>query len=61
MSEWISVKDGLPEFSDWQNQIVKEIKKYPHIKNKWREARFKKMYKDGLSASEAFRCWFCAH
>lgn len=51
----------MPSFSEWINHLVMEMKKYPLVKNKWKESRFKKMYKDGLSVSEAFRCWFCAH
>ena len=48
-------------YSEWRRKLVVSIKHYPLIKNKWKSGRFKKMYKDGLSVNEAFRCWYCAH
>lgn len=51
----------MPSFSDWTKHLVSKMKQYPLVKNKWKESRFKKMYEDGLSVNEAFRCWFCAH
>ena len=51
----------MPSFSDWTKQLVVKMKQYPLVKNKWKESTFKKMYNEGLSVNEAFRCWFCAH
>lgn len=48
-------------YSDWEQSIVKMMKQYPLVHNKWPSSRFKKMYNDGLSVGEAFRCWICAH
>lgn len=51
----------MPSFSDWSKQLSGKMKQYPLVKNKWKESQFKKMYSDGLTVNEAFRCWFCAH
>jgi hypothetical protein len=48
-------------YSEWEQSLVKMMKQYPLVHNKWRSSRFKKMYNNGLSVEEAFRCWICAH
>jgi hypothetical protein len=48
-------------YSEWEQSLVKMMKQYPLVHNKWRSSKFKKMYNDDLSVEEAFRCWMCAH
>jgi hypothetical protein len=61
MKTTIDTNKSEINYSEWRRQLAKSISHYPTIKNKWKMARFKVMYKDGLSVNEAFRCWYCAH
>lgn len=49
------------EYSEWSKELGGMIKSYPLIKNKWKDSRFRKMFRDGLTTKEALRCWVCGN
>lgn len=50
-----------PSFEQWESELTKLIKERMLIKNKWREKKFKQLYKNGTSVKEAFRLWILNH
>lgn len=48
-------------YIEWAEELAGMIKKFPLIKNKWKDRDFKAMYDDNLTPKEALRCWVCGH
>ena len=48
-------------YDEWIADLVKIMKQYPMLHNRWRTSKFKKLHKEGWTVRNAFRIWFLSH
>ena len=48
-------------YKEWEKECGQLLKHYPLIKNTWKKARWKIMYKEGISPKDAVSLCILAH
>lgn len=53
--------DVSRSYDEWIADLVKIMKRYPLVHNKWRDSKFRNLHKEGYTIKETFRIWFLNH